>query len=165
MLCSVASISAEGHPQARTLVLRNVDGRLALFYNARSPKHKELDQGTAIVCYFASLKCQWRLQCDTEAMDREIVHASWKLRPDMPKRLDWYYTNTNAQSAVVDSREALYQDLISGDVPSVAPNTSVGLWLCATQFERLDLGQADGLHERLRWRMHAGSWRQETLVP
>ena len=41
-LCTLANIDAAGLPQARTLVLREVEGQLSVFINATSPKWTSL---------------------------------------------------------------------------------------------------------------------------
>lgn len=168
-LCTLASVDAAGHPQARTVVLRDVDQRLAIFGNSTSPKWRQLESSAslAIVVWLPTLEVQYRLQCQTRPVPKATVHASWQMRPEMPKRLDWFYTRVQAQSTVVDSREALAGalDELSLRDPLTAPRTAAGVFLEPTLIERLALGMPDGLHARQGFRRHPGGWRSFTLVP
>ena len=158
-----------GQPQVRTLVLRELDERLALFINATSPKQRQLNTGLAAICaYYASIQIQYRLICRLEAIPAQRVAESWQLRPDMPKRLDWYYMTGRKQSTEVSDRETLSREIASVELPDplVAPTSAVGYWLIPQEAERLDLGQPDGLHARQRYlRDDQGGWRTVTLVP
>ncbi|MEM7077756.1 MAG: pyridoxamine 5'-phosphate oxidase family protein, partial [Pseudomonadota bacterium] len=53
-LCTVASVDADGEPQARTLVLRNVEEQLALFINASSPKWSQFGRPFVVHTYWPS---------------------------------------------------------------------------------------------------------------
>lgn len=168
-LCTLASVDAAGHPQARTVILRELDGRLAVFGNETSPKWQQmaLSASLAVVVWLPTLKLQYRLQCDTRPVAKSVVHESWQLRPDAPKRLDWYYTRVQPQSSAIDSRDALLSGVagLSLREPLVAPRTAAGVYLEATVVERLDLDMADGIHDRRGFRRRADGWHEYTLVP
>ena len=42
-LCVLATVTPEGTPQARVLVLRDLDPGLGIFINASSPKHHQIE--------------------------------------------------------------------------------------------------------------------------
>ena len=67
-LCTVASVDSHGYPQARTLVLRDVKERLAIFANETSPKWREitLNARISVVVWLPALNLQYRLRCGTE---------------------------------------------------------------------------------------------------
>jgi pyridoxine/pyridoxamine 5'-phosphate oxidase len=98
---------------------------------------------------------------------KSIIHESWQLRPDAPKRLDWFYTRVQPQSSAIDSREALLSGVSGLAVrePLVAPRTAAGVYLEPMLVERLDLDMADGIHDRRGFRHRADGWHQYTLVP
>jgi pyridoxine/pyridoxamine 5'-phosphate oxidase len=168
-ICTAASVDHLGHPQARTLVLREIEGRLAVFGNETSPKWREmsLDLPIAIVVWLPSLNLQYRLRCRTEPIPKDIVHESWALRPEVPKRLDWYYTNHQPQSSKLPDRETLLRQLqaLSLPDPLVAPATASGLYLAPLVVDRLDLNQADGVHDRRHFELVADEWVESILVP
>ena len=168
-LCTAASVDHLGSPQARTLVLREIETRLALFGNETSPKWAEMSNASsiAIVVWLPSMKLQYRLNCRTEAVPKDIVHESWALRPEVPKSLDWYYTTHQPQSSKVPDRATLLRQLDSIALPDplVAPETASGLYLVPQLVDRLDLNQADGVHDRRRYELAGEGWVESVLVP
>ena len=167
-LCVLATVDAEGQPQVRTLVLREIGEKLALFMNQTSPKFTQLDSGRASICiYLPSIQVQYRARIELTPVPREIIRDSWQLRPNMPKVLDWYYTAVQPQSTTVESHVALRAALgsLPLDTPLEAPHTACGYYLEPLHVERLDLAQPDGLHERLSWRREGAGWIMETWVP
>ena len=164
-LCALATVDAHRNPQVRTLVLRDLGERLAVFVNATSPKWPSMDR-VAAVLFLASLDIQYRLQCRTEPVAAETVQASWQLRPEIPKRLDWLYEE-RPQSSVLASREQLLAELAAVPLPRplVAPDSACGLYLVPEEVERLDVNHDSGVHDRRRWTRTEGEWREQVLVP
>ena len=171
-LCAVATIDDQGLPDVRTLVLRDLDGRLALFVNATSPKWPQLQRTdtVAAMVYFGALNVQYRLQARTVAVPEAIVHDSWLMRPDPPKRMDWFYSLApeTAQSMPVASRAELLDRLTA--IPAAeeltAPDTARGLYLDPRTVERLDLNQDNGVHDRRLYTLDGdGAWHEQVLVP
>lgn len=168
-LCTVANVDEAGDAQLRSLVLRDVDDELAIFINASSPKWPHLTAKCALLTWWPSQQVQYRLHATTSPVPADIVAESWQLRPDMPKRMDWFYTLSSAQSSAWPDRQALVDAVQAIDLPEplTAPDTARGLLLHVTTLERLDLNQGGGLHDRTRFtRTDATSvWQEETLVP
>ena len=167
-LCTLANIDEHGAPQARTLVLRELEERLAVFINTTSPKWQALLAGpVTLVVWLPSLQVQYRLGCATAVVPQELVHESWHLRPEPPKRLDWFYTHVQAQSSEVTSRDALLDALAALDAPEplTPPATAHGLFLEPQHLERLHLGQDNGVHDRQLFRREGVAWTVTTLVP
>jgi len=167
-LCTLATVDALGQPHARTLVLRDLGSRLALFMNTTSPKFAQLSSGRASICvYMPSIQIQYRAVVSLVPVERELIAESWHLRPRMPKVLDWFYTGVQPQSTAVDSRGDL-KSVLNGLVlpdPLVAPETACGFYLEPQEIERLDLAQPDGLHDRTCWKLSGTNWSMETRVP
>lgn len=166
-LCACATVAA-GEPQVRTLVLREVHGRLALFVNRSSPKHDEFAQSATVqlLVYLPTLAVQYRLTCDLAAMPPAVVHASWRQRPRLPRQLDWLYAE-RPQSSTLPSAAWLETALAAGDAPSaldVAPDSAVGHYLVPHRVERLHLRQ-DRPHDRRCYTLADGTWRSEALMP
>ncbi len=166
-LCTLATSGAECEPDLRTLVLRDVDDALAVFVNASSPKWNALQSGAALLTYWPSIQIQYRLRVTTAAVPTDVVHTSWQLRPDPPKRMDWFYQQRRAQSSPVASRNALLAELAALELPEPlhAPAQARGMLLTPIEIERLDLTQADGIHDRRRFRWVDATWHEEVLVP
>lgn len=167
-LCTLANVDPEGIPQARTLILREVEESLAVFINRTSPKWTPLVEGpVSVVVWLPTLDVQYRLQCDTEEIPQKLVHASWHLRPEPPKRMDWFYTLVAPQSSRIGSREKLLRSLAALDLPEplTAPDSAHGLFLHPNRVERLHLGQDNGIHDRQHYHRDGSAWVVETLVP
>ena len=165
-LCTVANVSADG-AELRTLVLRDVGEDLAIFINSTSPKWAPLLEGASVMTYWPSVQIQYRLQVATEPVDADFVAESWQLRPDAPKRMDWFYTNQQAQSTDIGSRERLVEEALGLELPEplIAPETARGLLLKPYRIERLDLTQDNGIHDRTRYQWSEDRWTGTTLVP
>lgn len=167
-LCILATVDAQGQPQARTLVLRELGSRLALFMNTTSPKFAQLSSGNASICvYLPSIQVQYRAVVNLLPVARELIAENWQLRPPMPKVLDWFYTDVQPQSTVVDSRADLKSRLNGLTLPDplVAPATACGFYLEPREIERLDLAQPDGLHDRTCWTLSGTTWSMQSRVP
>ena len=163
-VCVLATV-ADGEPQARVLVLREVDARLGVFFNGSSPKRCQLGQSetVAVVVYLPSRAVQYRLTCRLEAIPSTTVRASWGLRPAIPKRLDWLYER-HPQGSAVSSRTQLVQ-LLAEPSPDTAPATALGYYLVTNAVDRLHLDQPDGIHDRRLFTLVDDVWREEVLVP
>ena len=163
-LCVLATVG-EREPEARTLVLRDVDDRLALFFNATSPKAGEIRRSAtvAVLIYLPSLSRQYRVRTRLLDIPAPVVHGQWQLRPDAPKRMDWLYER-HPQSSAVPSREALLDELGAG-TPEEAPASAIGYYLDPVAIERLDLAQPNGVHDRRRYSYDGNAWTEEVLVP
>ena len=165
-VCVLASVDENGLPQARTLVLRDIAEGLAIYINASSPKWQQVQSVIAIQTWWPSRQVQYRMQARCEELPAAHIAQSWQLRPDAPKHLDWLYEQ-NAQGSAVEDREDLLAQLDTAPRPEplVAPPGARGLVLLPQSIERLDLNQANGVHERCRYTLHADQWTVTTLIP
>ena len=167
-LCAVATVTGTGEPTVRVLVLREVDDRLAIFVNATSPKVSEFARSptVAAMTYLPSISVQYRLQCGLERMPAETVHAAWRMRPPVPKRMDWLY-GTHPQSSPMPGRPALLKRLEALALPDplVAPDSAVGYFLEPVTVERLDLASDSGVHDRRCYARAGQGWVETVLVP
>lgn len=172
-LCVLATVTAAGEPAARVLVLRDVNDRLGVFFNATSPKADEArrSRSVAVLIYLPAASVQYRLQCALEPIAAEVVHGAWQQRPDIPKRMDWFY-QTHPQSSAFGSRDALLEAVAGVALPEplVAPASAAGCFLAPAEIERLHLapgaGAPSALHDRRRYALRRdGSWMETALVP
>lgn len=166
-LCTIANVDPDGRPQMRTLVLREVDGQLAVFINATSPKWAHVQTHIVLHTYWPSVQVQYRMQASAEPVPQTLVHDSWHQRPDAPKKMDWFYEQHGVQSSAIGSRENLLAKLDAVQLPEPlqAPDNARGLLLHPLEIERLDLTQPNGVHDRQLFRFAESRWHQETLVP
>lgn len=168
-LCAVATVTAAGQAEIRTLVLRDLEDRLALFFSATSPKWQQLraTKSVAIMIYLPSLQLQYRVRSHWAIIPPEIVHTHWQLRPSIPQRLDWLY-DAQAQSTPIDSDDLA--NLLEAEPPTQAPPGAMGIWLDPYTVERLQL--STGIHERHLYKLtgktdnsDTPTWLRQTLIP
>ena len=168
-LCVTATVDADGQAQARTLVLRDLDTRLAIFCNETSPKWREISDGSriAIIVFLPSSNLQYRMRCTTEPVPAALVQESWQLRPEAAKRMDWFYTLTAPQSTPMMSRDRLLDECAKLPLPEplTAPDTARGMYVVPEIIERLDLNQPNGIHDRRRFERQGDAWVETVLVP
>lgn len=165
-VCVLATVDENGLPQARTLVLRDIPEGLALYINASSPKWQQSQKQVTIQVWWPSIQIQYRMQARCQALPAEHIAASWQLRPDVPKQMDWLYEQ-RPQSSVINSRDDLLNELQNTNPPTplVAPEGARGLLVVPQRVERLDLNQINGVHDRVRYVLEAGRWLEHTLIP
>ena len=164
-LCVVSSVDANGEPQARVLVLRDIESRLAIFLNGSSPKASEFGRsdGISVLTWLPSLGVQYRISCRLEAIDPHIVRESWQLRPLAAKRLDWLYQRSPQGSAVADRKTLLARlEQMESDT---APANALGFFLDPVRVDRLALDNETGVHDRLLFERDGDGWRCQLLVP
>ena len=172
-LCVLATVSADGRPAARTLVVRSIDAQaITVFLNASSPKWHQLVQTPQfeLLLHWPSIEQQYRVAGSYEALAPAEVAKSWVKQPHASKLLDWWYERA-AQSSPLDSRAALLEGIgdlevrypRSEDVPF--PASAIGLRLMVTTIDHLNLDQRSRLHDRRRFCREAQGWTQTFLVP
>ena len=169
-LAVLATAGTDGAPQARVLILRDLESRIGIFINSTSPKQRELvaSPRVSLLTYYATQSTQYRLGALLAPIDPTIVRRNWRQRPVIPKTMDWVYTTRIAQSEVVESREALIRLQAAaatelGPDPD-PPTTAVGYYIDIVTLERLELAN-DRVHDRRRYTRIPGGWREDVLVP
>ena len=169
-LCVLATVDVDNTPQARVVVLRDIEQRLAVFVNGTSPKCAELrrSEHQAVLLYLSSLAIQYRLRVALEPVPSATVHASWLERPRIPKVMDWLYEYVQAQSTPLESRQHLLDHYRNVDerLPAnvTAPSNAVGFYLSIDRIDRLELS-GDRPHTRSVFERTAKGWHATTLVP
>lgn len=181
-LCVVATVTGEAEPSARVLVVRELDlgsergstsaqpkPAIGIFVNASSPKLDEFSRSSsvAVLIYLPSVMVQYRLRCTLDPIDPILVREAWQMRPEVSKHMDWVY-ETHPQSTEIASRSALLDALSSDEArpqPLLAPESAVGYEFRAFELERLDLDRSDGPHDRRRYTLREGDWKETFLVP
>jgi pyridoxamine 5'-phosphate oxidase len=169
-LCVLATIDAQQIPQARVVVLRDLEQRFAVFINGTSPKYAELElsRHKAVLVYLASLGVQYRLTVSFEPVPIALVRKSWLDRPRIPKVMDWLYEQFQPQSSAVPSRDDLVERYAAIDAQLAsnvaAPAGAIGLYLVAEYVERLELA-SDRIHTRTSYRRDGAIWHTTELIP
>lgn len=165
---TLATVDAEGAPNARLVVLRGVDQRGFVFYtNYGSPKGRELDHEprAALVFHWNELERQVRVRGRVTRVSREQSVDYFAKRP----RASQISAAISPQSEVIRGRDVLAEGVAElrrrvGDGEIPAPVTWGGFRLAHTELEFWQ-GRESRLHDRFRYSPGRDGWRIERLAP
>lgn len=165
---TLASVDANGRPDARIVLLRGFDDRGAVWFtNRRSAKGRQLASVpfAAVVAHWPQLERQVRLRGPVSLLSDEESDAYFASRPRHSQIGAW----ASSQSDVVPDRAALDEAVAATerrfagrDIPR--PPHWGGYRLVPETWEFWQ-GRADRLHDRVRYRHRDGGWVIERLAP
>jgi len=165
----VASVSEQGRPSARMVLLKGLDERGFVFYtNLGSRKGREVEANPAVSLLFPwqDLQRQVRVEGTATRVSQEESEAYFASRPRESQLGAW----ASPQSQVVTSRAALderYGGVLSrfaaaDEVP--LPPFWGGLRVVPEAVEFWQ-GRKGRMHDRLVYRRAGAGWRVERLAP
>jgi len=166
---TLSTVDGEGHPDARIVLLRDVDraGTGFLFYtNYRSTKGKQLtgNPAAALTFFWPALERQLRVRGRVEPLTTEESDRYFDSRP-RPSRIGAW---ASQQSEEIEGRAALeaareqMEAQFPGDVPR--PEHWGGYRLVADDIEFWQ-GRPGRLHDRIRHSRQGDGWTQVRLQP
>jgi pyridoxamine 5'-phosphate oxidase len=164
---TLATVTPEGAPSARVVLLKGVDhGGFVFYTNYRSRKARELDvRGAAcLVFMWSDLERQVRIEGNVEKVSAADSDAYFASRPLGARHSAW----ASPQSDVVPARRTLEAAVAEvkaryGDNPPRPPHWG-GYRLVPDRWEFWQ-GRKSRLHDRLRYRLQDGQWVRERLAP
>jgi pyridoxamine 5'-phosphate oxidase len=165
---ALATVDAEGAPNARMVVLRGVDEKGFVFYTSRaSAKGREIEGNprAALVFHWNELERQVRARGPVERLPFEESARYFGTRP----RESQLSAAVSPQSEVVPGRdllEARVEDLRRrvGDGHVPVPPAWAGYRIAALEIEFWQ-GRESRLHDRFRYARADGGWRIDRLAP
>jgi pyridoxamine 5'-phosphate oxidase len=164
---TLATISAQGAPSARVVLLKGIEnGGFSFYTNYRSRKARELEaHGTACLLFmWSELERQVRIDGRIERVSAAESDAYYASRPLGARLSAW----ASPQSERVASRATLEAAMAEararfGEAPP-RPEHWGGYRVLPTGFEFWQ-GRADRLHDRLLYSREGGDWRIARLAP
>lgn len=167
---TLSTVDADGFPDARVLILKNVDDRGWHFASkADSPKGRQIasSPNVALTFYWPQLGRQIRIRGRATELSASESAADFLERPLGSRATAVASLQSESMDETVDlgGKIAEAQALVEGDPDYVSP-----LWrLYAVAPETVEFwqGATDRLHRRVRFEKHGegGQWVQCTLYP
>lgn len=165
---SLATVSPEGHPSVRTVLMKSIDDHSLTFYtNYKSRKANELTATPhAAVCfYWRELERQVQIEGSIEKTSREESATYFARRPRRSQLGAW----ASHQDAPLSSREELekafanYEDKFR-DQPVPLPDFWGGFRLIPNKFEFWQ-GRLNRIHDRFVYVLVDNQWTIQRLSP
>ena len=165
----VATVSAEGHPSTRTVLLKGVENNKFIFFtNYESRKGKQLADNPYISLSFVwhKLERQVHIEGKAEKCLNQVSDTYFSSRPYKSK----IGARISPQSQVISSRMEIMRAFVK-EVFKLAgheisrPDNWGGFAVTPTRFEFWQ-GRESRLHDRIQYILQKdGSWKQERLAP
>jgi pyridoxamine 5'-phosphate oxidase len=165
---TLATVTVEGKPSARIVLLKAVDDRGFVFYtNYNSQKGIELQHCpyAALVFLWGDLERQVRIEGRIEFVSESEATSYFHSRPVSSQLGAW----ASDQSTVITDRSVLEQQLEqlalayrNQEIPK--PPHWGGVRVIPEEIEFWQ-GRPSRLHDRLRYQLIDGSWQIERLAP
>jgi pyridoxamine 5'-phosphate oxidase len=166
---ALATVTAAGWPAARMVMLRGLDRGLLFFTDSESDKGAELaarPRAAAVLHWLAPAHRQIRVVGDVTLARVDESDDYWRTRGVEARRI----AAASRQSRVIPSRAVLEERIrdsrrhFPDEVSLPRPDRWIGYRILPTTIEFWQEA-SDGLHERMRYRLAAHSWRSEQLSP
>ena len=164
----LATATPDGHPSARVVLLKGIDGSGFVFYtNTRSKKGIDLaaNPSAALVFFWPTLERQVRIEGIVRPVTRGESRSYFELRPRESRIGAW----ASEQSRVIDSREALEtayraraHEFGDGEIP--LPDHWGGFRVHPEQIEFWQ-GRENRLHDRILYVLEGTTWMIRRLSP
>ena len=164
---TLATVSAEGLPDARVVLLKGLEEGAFTFYTSyRSTKARQLEAKPAacLVFQWSELERQVRIEGAVHKVGAAQSDAYYASRPLGARLAAW----ASEQSAPVASRQVLESAVEEakkrhGDRPPRPPHW--GGYRLTPEVLEFWQGRRSRLHDRIRYRRDAGDWIRERLAP
>ena len=164
----LATVSPQGWPSARAVILRGLNERGFLFFtDTRSAKAAELEANprAALVFLWSASERQVRVSGRVTPVPDEEADAFFATRPREANLAAEIAPQDEVIAGLEVLEQRLRQLLAASEGLAVGRPTGWGGFVVAPDEIEFWQGRPDHLHDRLRYRRDAGGWRIERLAP
>lgn len=163
---TLATVSAEGHPAARVVLLKEVsEGGFVFYTNYESAKGKELaaNPHAALVFLWIELQRQVRIIGRADKISPKASDAYFAIRP----RNSRVGAVVSPQSQIITGREMLEKqfDELSRQTGEISRPASWGGYRLVPKSIEFWQGRENRLHDRLLYTRHGDNWKITRLAP
>jgi pyridoxamine 5'-phosphate oxidase len=164
----LSTVSAEGRPSGRILLLRNfLNGGFSFYTNYNSRKGKEIEKNpfASMTFFWPELERQVRIEGKLRKQTAEDSDEYFMSRPRESRIGAW----ASQQSAVLPDRKTLENAYEAAknkfrDVEVVRPDWWGG-YILVPDFVEFWQGRPSRLHDRISYRKEGDNWKIERLSP
>jgi pyridoxamine 5'-phosphate oxidase len=166
---ALATVSPEGWPSVRMVILRGLDAGLVFYTDSESDKGIELatcPRAAVVLHWLAPTHRQVRAVGVVETVPEDQADEYWRTRRPQSRWAGaaWVQSRVTSSRAVLEERLEEYKQrsLDGADVPR--PSRWCGYRIVPTVLEFWQ-GATDELHDRFRYRRAGAGWSRERLSP
>lgn len=165
---TLATVTADGRPAARTVLYKGQDDVGIRFYtNYESEKAREIAANplAALVFFWASLLIQVRVEGALSKLDDAINDAYFKTRPRESQLGAWASPQSEIieDRSVIDRRYKEFEERFSGQEIPRPPHWG-GYVLAPTRME-FWFSRLGRMHDRYRYDRDGAGWRMSLIAP
>ena len=165
---TLATVSADGHPSARIVLLKGVDAQgFTFFTNFESRKGRDLDETghAALVFWWQELERQVRVEGIVERVSDAEADAYFAARPRGSRIGAWASPQSRPlmNRAVLEENWAALNARFDGDDVPRPPHW--GGYRLLPETVEFWKGRASRLHDRFLYTRDDGAWRVKRLAP
>jgi len=165
---TLATVSEDGKPSARIVLLKNLDSRGFVFftdYNSKKGKQIENNPNGAIVVYWKELERQVRVEGKIEKISDMESNDYFSSRPIESKIGTWI----SPQSQIIPNRqylETLWSEFVDRNLDAIIqrPENWGGYRLKPDLIEFWQ-GRSNRLNDRIQYTHNTAGWKIERLAP
>jgi len=164
---TVATVAADGAPDARTVLLRGFTDDGVVFYtNLASAKARQIQArpAAAAVLHWREVGRQVRIRGSVRPVDGATADRYWASRPRGHQISAWASPQSEAVDLATLERRVREVDARFGDGEVPRPPFWGGFVVAVGELECWERGP-DRLHDRVRYRRGGAEWIRERLAP